>query len=359
MPASQAAKIERLLISLFHVYPFRELRAMLGSAGLMVPNTKSKAIDELKELTGSAADRAITILSDFYAGVVIAGTKEVFVFDVSDDDVEDIGESLAEIEVPQNEFSISFPVAISETALKSLQSDHQLAKKILHPSGDISLVLCAKRSSEERVTYQYSQVSLAVKESFEDFDEFVTVRRANYQVFDVVTLRRSLGRLEVLIDQPAKIKRPNTSGARCREVLGRLSSLSGGIARIYEANSPLNLAPCVGSMYHAPHEGRVSQMRFRAPSGSVNKGAVASEDLRNEAFHAGGTEAVGDVTPYDVTITWDNLVHGQGAVGLQVGMPLKMLSVSGGVVDHARIIDAQSDAVVAAVVNKLVSYSTG
>jgi len=359
MPTPPAKKFEKLLSFLVDRYPFRELRALLLEHQVEAATSKAKLFEKFTELTGAAADHANEVLSMLCADLVVAGTKDVFVFDLDQEETERIAASLARIEPSASAYSPAYPLPLSESELKSRTTDHELVRKIVYPSGDIALVLCAKRSQEERVVYEYSQVTEAVKAAFEDFDEFIAVRRVDYQIFDTVTLRKSLRRLEVLIDQPSRIRMPTTSGSRCTVVLGRLSTLVDGIAPLYEANSPLNLSACVSALYHASTEGRVSQMSFRAPTGSVNRGSVAAQDLRKEKFHAGGFAAVGDVTPYDVTISWDNLVGSHGEVSLQVGMPMRALSATGGVVDHARIIDARSDAAIIAVVNKLVSYSTG
>lgn len=360
MAAPQAKKLEKLLSILFDRYPFRELRAVLAAHQVEAPTSKAKLFEKFGQLGGSEAERVGGILGDLCADLAVAGTKDVFIFDLAEDDAASIAASFSGLVSPENAYSAMFPLPLSESDLKGQTTDHEFVRKIVYPSGDVSLVLCAKRSQEERVSYEYSQVTDAVKEAFSDFDQFIAVRRIDYQVFDIVTVRKSLRRLEVLIDQPSRIRAPTTSRSRCNVVLGRLSTLVADIQVIYESHSPLNLSPCISALYHAPHEGRVSQMSFRAPTGSVNKGSpVPTQDLRSEKFHAGGFEAVGDVTPYDVTISWDNLVRSQGEVSLQVGMPMRALSASGGLVDHARIIDARSDAAVVAVVNKLVSYSTG
>ena len=85
---------------------------------------------------------------------------------------------------------------------------------------------------------------------------------------------------------------------------------------------------------------------------------TSAKDLRTEKFHAAGVVAVGAITPFDVTISWDSLLNVKGKVDAQVGMPMSSLSIAEPYVRTARITGARSDAAIVAVVNKLVSHST-
>lgn len=359
VPNAQKQRFEKLLNNLDGRIQFRDLAKILKEENIGSAAGWGKLLEKLCEFGSTAADRAEVVLNNLNSGLVLAGTKDAFIFSLDTAQVQVLISELTPIVVTDGNFSDAYPFSLDKTSLKPLTSGHELVRKEMHASGDISLILCAKRSEEDRVTFQYNQVTEAVQEAFLDFDEFVAIRRTDYQVFDVVTLRVSLQRLEVLIDQPMKIKKPETSEKRCLAILGRMSTMSAVIAPIYEANNPLNLVPCISGMYHATTEGRVSQLSFRTPTGSVNKGAVALQDLRTEVFHKNGVEAVGDITPYDVTISWEALVNAKGSVSVQVGMPLSNLSSEVCYVRHARIINARADAAVVAVINKLVSYSSG
>lgn len=361
MPVSNAQKLrfEKLLNNLKERFQFRDLAKILKEEDIGSAAGWGKLLEKLCEFDSTAADRAEVVLNNLNSGLVLAGTKDAFIIPLDEDQVQTMLCELTSIVVTEGNFSDSYPFSLEKTSLKPLTSEHELVRKEIHASGDISLILCAKRSEEDRLTFQYNQVTEAVQEAFLDFDEFVAIRRTDYQVFDVLTLRVALRRIEILIDQPTKIKQPETNEKRCLAILGRMSLMSAVIAHIYEANSPLNLAPCISGMYHATTEGRVSQLSFRTPTGSVNRGAVALQDLRTEVFHKNGVDAVGSITPYDVTISWDLLVNAKGSVSAQIGMPLSNLSSEACYVRHARIIGARADAAVVSVINKLVSYSSG
>jgi hypothetical protein len=181
----------------------------------------------------------------------------------------------------------------------------------------------------------------------------------DFQVFDVLTVRPKLGRIEILIDYPDRIRPPESTDARCLGLLGRTMDLAPRLKAVYEANKPLNLLACINNLYQAKTEGRVTRLLFRSPTGSVKKESMTStKDLRTETFHAAGVAAVGTITPYDVMVTWDNLINVKGTVAVRVGTTIAGLSSEETYVKTARITGARSDAAVIAVVNKLVSYST-
>src|SRR5690606_2202634 len=154
--------------------------------------------------------------------------------------------------------------------------------------------------------FNINQVSEAVRTSFEGYVEFIAIKKNEYQVFDVVTLRKSLNRLEILIDHPEKIREPETIEDRSLALFAALHGNVVAIDALYNQNSPLNLFPCINSLYSNFREGRVQRLSFRAPSKSLKRETVSTDDdLRKEPFHEAGIKAVGTITPYDVTIVWD------------------------------------------------------
>jgi hypothetical protein len=248
---------------------------------------------------------------------------------------------------------------VSETALKALALDHELTAKVAHENGDISLIYCARRTVDEQVRYKANEVAAAVRDAFAGYDEFIAIRRMDYQIFDVMTVRPKLNRLELLIDHPDRIRLPETSEGRTLGLLGRTTTLVPSLNPVYEKNAPLNLFACINNLLQAKTEGRVSRLSFRSPTDSVKKESMtASKDLRVEVFHAAGVQAVGAITPFDITVAWEKLVNAKGGISVRVGAPIAVLSAGEPQVRSARIFGAKSDAAVLAVVNKLVSYST-
>jgi len=355
-------KFDALLSSVRARWSYRDLTTLFKMEGLGTATGWEAMLTQLNEADATTSEKAERLLKGLNSDLALAGTKDVHIFDgLSPDDRVKLEASLGVITPPtSSRYCSTFPLSLGETELASMSSDHGLAGLVRRVNGDVSLVLCARRSAEERMHYRYSEVTDAVRTAFTDFDEFITVKKTNYQVFDVLTFRPRLARIEVLIDQPGMIRGPETSESRCLAILGRAMTLIPALQSIYDANKPLNLFPCISSIYHKSGEGRVSKLSFRSPTDSTKRETMTSQkDLRTEKFHAAGVKAVGDITPYDITVIWDSLSSNiASGTGVQIGMPITGLASEGSLVRSARILNARSDLAVLSIVNKLVSYST-
>ena len=359
----QAGNFDPLLACVKARWTYRDLSAILKSED--IAPTKGYGWDALHDHFNGAdaalAAKATKVLSDLIGDLALAGTKDVHIFELSASSVQGIAAAMAAIVPPsQGVYKLAYPMPLREAALKVMSTDHELSATVHRPNGDVSLVLCARRTAEERNRYQFSQVTAAVKQAFSDVDEIITIKKTDYQVFDVLTVRPRLERIEVLVDQPELLRGKETSEMRCLSILGRAQTLVPGLAPLYETNSPLNLYPCINAIYRTATEGRVAKMSFRSPTDSKKREEMTSEkDLRSEPFHAAGVQKVGDITPYDITVIWDFLSQNiSGGSGVQIGMPITGLSSETQNVRHARILNARSDTSLVAIVNKLVSYST-
>jgi hypothetical protein len=358
----EATRIERLIAELRRRrIGYREMLApYLVENDLGKAQGWDKLIAKLTDADAETKARALTVLERLHVGLVVAGTKDLFVFELSDSDIEQLGNEVVGVVPPASRYRDFFPFMADATTLAAMDRNHVLIDRHVHDNGDVSFILGAKRTYEEREVYELSEVTAAVRDAFVGFDEFIAVRRTDYQVFDVLTIRPNLRRLEVLIDDPDRAHSTETTDTRCQTVLGRMAASLPTLAPIYETDTPIDLAPCIGAMYNNAREGRVVRLSFRSPSGSVNKGLVPTQtDLRTDEFHEHGVHGVGTITPYDITVAWDQLEARSGTVQVQISMPLSGLSGEGHRVRKARISDARTDSQLVSLVNKLVSYSSG
>jgi hypothetical protein len=350
---------KKLLTDLRHKYSLPDLRSILKEEELgAVPGWDQLAtrLDGGDPVLQAKAEK---VLRGLHGDLILAGTKDAHIFELPKGLAGQVASEIVGITPDSPNFGTMYPYSLSETVLHGLSSEYELVAKVVHHSGDVSLVFCAKRTYEDRVHYDANQVTAAVQAAFAGFDKFIAIRSVDFQVFDVLTVRPKLDRVEVLVDYPDRIQKPETSDDRCLALLGRATSSVPSLQAIYEQNKPMNLFPCINSLYQAKTEGRVSRLYLRSPTDSIKKESMtAAKDLRTEKFHAAGVVAVGAITPFDVTISWDSLFNVKGNVDVQVGTPITSLSSAEPYVRKARIIGARSDAAIAAVVNKLVSYST-
>lgn len=359
MPVDSNSRIRKLLLEIRQKYTLNDLRLLLKTEELGTAPGWDQLAEKFEsgdEILKAKAEKVLLLL---HGDLILGGTKDVQIFNLEEVEASLIAAELSKIQPASSNFGDAYPFSLSETALRGLSTDHELTAKVLHGNGDISFVYCAKRTVEEQVRYDTNEVTAAVRDAFVGYEEFIAIRRMDFQVFDVLTFRPKLKRIEILIDYPDRMRHPETAEVRCLGILGRTMSLVPSMKTIYETYKPMNLLACINNLYQAKTEGRVSRLLFRAPTESVKKESMTSlKDLRTETFHAAGVAAVGTITPYEVTITWDNLINVKGTVGVKVGTTIAGLSSEDTYVKTARISGARSDTAVIAIVNKLVSYST-
>lgn len=336
---------------------FRDLKAVFAAKESA---TKAAGWSALKAEIEAATDKGATLLRlilELHSDITVAGTKEVFIFELDADSIPEVQAYFGST-TPSSPYSAAYPMPLPESQLAGMTTEHQLAAKISRENGDISLVFCAKRLVQDRTEYNIDQVGAAVKEAFSGYSRFIAISTREFQVYDVVTLRPHLNRLEVLIDQPDKALDKEEVENRAIAVLGMLSLGANALQVLYQNNTPLNLFNCISGIYGAKTEGRINKLAFRAPSKSMKKESVNSnEDLRKEEYHEAGVGKVGAITPYDITVSWENIAS-SGPASLRVFTSLASLSAGGGYVRTARLMTAQNDRAVVSIINKLVSYST-
>ncbi len=339
---------------------FRELGALLKERDL--PTAKSWEILQTRlSEDGKFQSEVEPVLRALAAEIVVAGNKAVTLFELDEEETVTLSTEFRAVHPDaQTKFAKSFPLRLGPTDIAGAGHTHELVHRIDRSNGDISFVLCAKRTEEERETYERSEVTEAVQAAFEGFQKFIALRTRPYQVFDVVTLRPRLRRLEVLIDKPSRILAPETVESRTLELLMRLSASVPGLIPLHEANSPINLFPCIAGLYGNGKEGRVTFLQFRSSTKSTKREAMtARDDLRTESFHAAGIAAIGTISPFHIKVEWDKIFGASGPAAVEVKAHIRSLSELGGLVREARITEARDDSAIQAVVNKLISYSSG
>jgi hypothetical protein len=352
-------RIKKLLEEIRQKYSLSELRKILKAEDLGSAPGWEKLTERFLEANGELKSRAEVLLKGLHGDLILAGTKDLQIFELADGQGVLIAEAFAAIHPASPSFGVSYPLSVAETVLRGLTFDHELTAKIEHKSGDVSLVFCARRTMEEQDRYKTNEVAAAVREAFNGYEEFIAIRRMEYQIFDVVTVRRALDRIEVLVDYPDRLRSQESTDQRVLALLGRLASSVPILTATYETNLPMNLFACINNLLQSKNEGRVSKLSFRSPTDSVKKEAMtANKDLRVEVFHKAGVEAVGAITPFDVTVAWESLMNSNGSVDVRIGAPISVLSASEPFVRTARITGARSASAVLAVVNKIVAYST-
>jgi hypothetical protein len=360
LPSSNLnVKVQSLLFALEDKMQFRDVTDVLKEKKLPSAIGWKQLIAKIDGGTAEVVAAYANTLAKIYGDLVLSGTKEVHVFSLDEFEARQIASAFAQIKAVSGPYTASYPLPVSPTELAKQSRELKLTSKVTHPNGDVSLIFCSVRSEMDKTEYRMNEVADAVKQAFAGYDSFFAMRRREFQIFDVLTIRPSLRRMEVLIDHPDRMRDKETGEDRCLALLAAVSGESPKLKQLYETNTPENLFPCISALYQKFGEGLVRSLSFRALSKSLKKESVVSkDDLRKEPFHEAGIRAVGTITVYDITVVWEKFFGVEGSAAVRIHIPIGGLSTTGSYVRSAKIVEAKNDGAVVAVINKLVSYST-
>ena len=199
MATTSGDRFKKILTDLRHKYNLADLRAILKDEDLGSAAGWDQLAARLDSADAVLQTRAEKVLIGLHGDLVLAGTKDVHIFELPGGQIEKILAEIAQVEPSSANFEATYPFSLSETLLRGLTNEYEFVAKVYHPSGDASLVFCAKRTYEDRVVYEADQVTAAVREAFAGFDKFIAIRRVDFQVFDILTVRAKLDRIEVLV----------------------------------------------------------------------------------------------------------------------------------------------------------------
>lgn len=354
-----SSKVEDLLGALEDKVSFRDITKLLKSNDMGTAIGWKQLLQKFDSGTVAQNDAMELVLRKLQSDLVLAGSKEVHIFPVDQSDLSEIEHAFIQISEPVGDFADRYPLPLQASSLAGKSRELILAHKSVAPDGDVTLVFCALRAEMDRRAYGMNEVTAAVRESFAGYDSFIALKKKNYQIFDVVTFRKSLRRIEVLIDYPERLREKEKGIDRCIALLGILSTSTNALLETYNRDEPINLFPAMHAIYSTATEGKVKKLAFRVPSKSMKRETVASDDdLRNEDFHAAGKEKVGEITVFDITVFWEKMFNVEGSGALRLSVPVGSISSAGSYIRSAHITDARSDDAIKILVNKLVSYST-
>ncbi|NQE51898.1 hypothetical protein [Herbaspirillum rubrisubalbicans] len=265
-------------------------------------------------------------LVETYSQSLVAGNRYVWLYDLDRELTSALVTRLTETKVNGSYFESSYPLPLPVEGLVKAPGDPELCEIRHHKSGDVSLVFCQARFYDDKTSYAAKELPEHVRKTYHDVDRVVTYRKIFYQAYDVITIRANLNRLEVCVDDPAKLTSTDLETQPLKLLTAaalHLEMLTGTGGR-----PPLNLFGAIAAMYYEGREGTVTSLSFRTITGSIKKERMtaASQDLRDEKFHHAGVNALGQkISPYELTLEYETKIP-LGAAQLKLSAMIKELA---------------------------------
>ncbi|WP_338849711.1 hypothetical protein V8J88_11690 [Massilia sp. W12] len=255
---------------------------------------------------------------------ILAGKKRIWIYSLNEKTIDEICRASNLLVAEKSIFTDSYPLPI-------LHNKHETVKPVLvdviKEGKDFSLVFCSIRSYKDSVEYEYGELDNEVRMKFGDFDTLKTYKKVYFQAYDIVNIRRSRNRIELLQDYPERSHGDDNDEFPVK-IWNSLSFHSKEIANIGKTE-PENVFGAINEIYMNKKFGKILELKFRTLDGSIKHERMTKhkEDLREEKFHEGGAQAVDNkIMPYEISVVFEEGMQFNRKVDLSLTSSIKNLS---------------------------------
>lgn len=270
---------------------------VLKAAGLSAGMGWERTIEQLRGVDHAYADRE---LRRFLEGHILCGEKMTKFYAVTPEARAALTDAIARAEPGTGAFASTYPYLLDERALEAAPLEPELVRVVRTEDG-LGAVFASSINLTVRETIPTSELEEG-SSLRENFDEVVGLRYRPVHLFAVIWVHHHHNIVEVRTDF----------------VRGMTQDLAHQVQSHYRqaANSlvgwdmlvrPIDLYPLVASMYGDAAEGKVVQLSFNTPTGSMKNEKMRRTRLclRDELYHVGGKNALGqNIQPFHVSIQW-------------------------------------------------------
>lgn len=341
--------------------PFPLMQAHCSANDLPTAQGWDKLLVKLAEECQLGAARATQVseaLGTIFRETISVGTRAVRIFRLPPDEAPQIAACLAACMPEVSPFLATYPKPIASNELATLPSGVFLCD-VGEPEQDGSrtLVFCGRRVLEEREARTRAQVGNEALNQFgwEQYDEFVFVRRRYVQSFEIARVDVGRGLLELRVEDHSGVD----SGSALQQLQVKVNGLlAAHFGMQHQLITPINLFPAIKSLYDDQAAGIVVELGFTTDTGSSKHEKMRSSraDLRQELFHVGGKAAVnGILTPFRIAVRWADDVQRTHEEVLLPGS-IRMLSSAHPHLDHMVLSGALTEAKMQVTLQRVVDH---
>lgn len=292
---------------------------------------------------------------------ISVGTRAVKVFVVDVDLRDAYSHALASTNPEQSDYLAVYPRPLTAEQLMAQGPELKVCSVTRQAEdGSVQLILCGRRMIEIKEPRSRTDIGDAAINQFgwEQYDEFIFIKRRYVQSFEVVRYNRSTGVLELRVEDHDGTDTGHAIQALQEKTNSLLSFTLGNQVHLARCR---NLFPAIRAIYDSPSEGIVVELGFTTATGSAKHEKMRAHrtDLRTELFHLGGKTAInGALTPFRIAVRWP--VDGQRGQALQEEalLPGSIRQLASGTpfLDHMVLSGALTEPMMQAVVARVLSY---
>lgn len=335
------------------------MRERCSRHGLPTARGWEKLQEKLEEEVRTGTQRSIEIdsaLEQIFRETLTLGPRGVQVFRLPEELSDNVFTYLAGLRPERTSYLADYPCPLPDAQLRDVPAGYFLSDVQTSDSAT-TLVFCSRRMIEERELRSRSQMGDTAINNFgwQEFDEFVLIKRRNIQCFEVVRVDKERKLVEIRVELHAG----GDVAVALNDLKSKVNSfLAAQFGPEVQLINPLNLFPAIQPLYADTAEGIVVELGFTTATGSAKheKMRASGADLRNETYHVGGKAAIsGALTPFRLAVRW----IGEGEhVTEEVLLPgsIRQLGATTPYLDHMEITGVASEARMEAIFQKVVSH---
>lgn len=321
---------------------------------------KAKLLEDSVGNPGLASEVAEKLRRIFLETISV-GRRAVKLFEVKAELRDSYYDALAAISPEQSDYLDFYPRPLSAERLLAQAAGLKVCGiSQCDDNLSIQMVLCGRRFVEIREPRSRSDIGDAAINQFgwEQYDEFIFIRRRFVQSFEVIRYNRANGILELRVEDyigADTIHAMQALNEKANEILSL--TLGSGI----HLSGCRNLFPAIRSIYENSDEGMVVELGFTTATGSAKHEKMRANrtDLRKELFHVGGKKAInGALTPFRIAVKWP--INGQRGHALQeeVLLPGSIRQLASGTpfLDHMVLSGVLTESMMQDVVARVLTY---
>lgn len=331
-----------------------------------LPTAKGWEPLKAKLLEVSNGSQALTAeltkkLQSIFEETISVGTRAVKIFQVDEAHRDSYYNALAACAREASEYLNAYPRPLSTEQLVAQGPELRVCRVSREDEGvSIQIVLCGRRIIEIKEPRSRSDIGDAAINQFgwQQYDEFIFIRRKFVQSFEIVRFNRASGNLELRVEDHSGADTPLAMQAvqeKANSILEHGLGSGNHLARCRD------LFSAIRAIYDNPNEGIVVELGFTTATGSAKHEKMRANrtDLRTELFHAGGKAAInGALTPFRIAVRWP--VAGQRGHALQeeVLLPgsIRQLASGSPFLDHMVLSGVLTESMMQALVARVMAY---
>jgi hypothetical protein len=291
--------------------PWSSMKTILQSNNISFGNGWDATIGKISESILSEPNEEIrvkNILSDYFEKHILCSEKAVSFYQVDNNELATLCESIRNTNIDSDVFGRTYPFPLSSLQLKESAGTMEITRCSLSNT-QLKVVICSSRYYEASVQLELGDLTNeAIEEhSLQGFSEIVAKKKLIRQFYDIISIDLNTGLMQLRMDYGLGVS-PREFLKATKQVKDIFSLYFGKILRVApKIDGPINLFPLVSTLYDNATEARVCELGFTTNSGSVKLEKMRRQpiDLRSEAYHCGGKEAVdGQLSIYRIALTW-------------------------------------------------------